>query len=46
MSSRITPAEHLEEVQKSFDDSINPRLVEVMRVAVKHLHANSYCHHI
>lgn len=39
MSSRITPAEHLEEVQKSFDDSINPRLVEVMRVAVKHLHA-------
>ena len=39
MSSRITPAEHLEEVQKSFDDSINPRLVEVMRAAVKHLHA-------
>ena len=39
MSSRITPAEHLEGVQKSFDDSINPRLVDVMRVAVKHLHA-------
>ena len=39
MSSRITPAEHLKEVQKSFDDSTNPRLVEVMRAAVKHLHA-------
>ena len=39
MSSRITPAEHLGEVQNSFDDSMNLRLVEVLRAAVKHLHA-------
>ena len=39
MSSRITPAEHLGDVQNSFDDSMNLRLVEVLRAAVKHLHA-------
>ena len=37
MSENITPAEHLAEVQATF--SGDPRTVEIMRAAVKHLHA-------
>ena len=37
MSENITPAEHLAEVQATF--SGDPRTVEIMRSAVKHLHA-------
>lgn len=39
MSKHISPAEHLEQVQKAFDATANPRLVEILRAAVKHLHA-------
>ena len=35
----ITPAEHLAQVQASFDGSPDPRLAEIMRAAVAHLHA-------
>ena len=34
-----TPAEHLAEVLASYDENANPRLVEIMRAATKHLHA-------
>ncbi len=39
MTTKITPAAHLAEVQASFDESMNPRLVEILRSAVRHLHA-------
>lgn len=39
MSSNITPAEHLAQVQASFDGAPNPRLAEIMRSAVAHVHA-------
>jgi hydroxyquinol 1,2-dioxygenase len=35
----ITPAEHLAQVQASFDAAPDPRLAEIMRAAVAHLHA-------
>lgn len=35
----ITPAEHLAEVEASFDESSNPRLVEIMQAATRHMHA-------
>lgn len=35
----MTPAEHLEEVLASYDETSNPRLVEIMRAATRHLHA-------
>jgi hydroxyquinol 1,2-dioxygenase len=35
----MTPAEHLEEVLASYDENSNPRLVEIMRAATRHLHA-------
>ena len=35
----ITPAEHLAQVQASFDGAPDPRLAEIMRAAVAHLHA-------
>jgi hydroxyquinol 1,2-dioxygenase len=38
-SSNITPAEHLREVLDSYDESVNARLVEIMRAATRHLHA-------
>lgn len=38
MSSHISVADHLDQVQKSFDPTTNPRLVEILRAAVKHLH--------
>ena len=34
-----SPAEHLAQVQASFDDAPDPRLAEIMRAAVVHLHA-------
>jgi hydroxyquinol 1,2-dioxygenase len=34
-----TPAEHLAQVQASFDDAADPRLAEILRAAVAHLHA-------
>lgn len=39
MSNHISASEHLDQVQNSFDDTANLRLVEIMRAAVKHLHA-------
>lgn len=39
MSSHISAAEHLDQVQNAFDATTNPRLVEILRAAVKHLHA-------
>lgn len=39
MSNHISAIEHLDQVQKAFDETANPRLVEIMRAAVKHLHA-------
>lgn len=35
----MSPDQHLEQVLASFDESANPRLVEILRTAVKHLHA-------
>jgi len=35
----ITPAEHLAQVQASFDGAADPRLAQIMRAAVAHLHA-------
>ena len=35
----MTTAEHLDEVLASYDESANPRLVEIMRAATRHLHA-------
>ena len=35
----MTPAEHLAQVQASFDAALDPRLAEIMRAAVAHLHA-------
>ena len=34
-----TPIEHLAQVQASFDGAPDPRLAEIMRAAVAHLHA-------
>ncbi len=39
MTANFTPSEHLAQVLASFDDSSDPRLVEISRAAVKHLHA-------
>ena len=39
MSKKITTQDHLAEVQASFDEQLNPRLVEILRSAVKHLYA-------
>jgi catechol 1,2-dioxygenase len=36
---KISPALHLEEVQASFDESRDERLVQLLRCVVKHLHA-------
>jgi hydroxyquinol 1,2-dioxygenase len=38
-AKNLTPAEHLDEVLASFDPKANPRLVEISRAAVRHLHA-------
>jgi len=37
MTKKITTQDHLAEVQASFDEQQNPRLVEILRSAVKHL---------
>jgi catechol 1,2-dioxygenase len=39
MTKKITTEEHLREVQASFDEQLDPRLVEILRAAVKHLYA-------
>jgi len=39
MTKRISPDQHLSQVLAAFDESVNPRLVEILRTAVKHLHA-------
>lgn len=39
MPGRISHKDHLDQVLASFDANKNPRLVEVLRSAVKHLHA-------
>jgi catechol 1,2-dioxygenase len=39
MSPAITPDQHLHEVLDSFDEAANPRLTEVVRSLVTHLHA-------
>jgi hydroxyquinol 1,2-dioxygenase len=39
MTGKITTAEHLKEVQASFNAEMDPRLVEILRVAVKHIYA-------
>jgi catechol 1,2-dioxygenase len=39
MTKKITTQDHLAEVQASFDEQQNPRLVEILRSAVKHLYA-------
>jgi len=38
MSLPMSPDEHLKQVLASFDESVNPRMVEILRSAVKHLH--------
>lgn len=38
MSTRVTPEMHLTQVLAAFDESVNPRLVEILRSAVRHLH--------
>ena len=38
MTQNISPAEHLAEVQATFNPD-NPRVAEIMKAAVKHLHA-------
>jgi hydroxyquinol 1,2-dioxygenase len=39
MTSKITTADHLKEVQASFNEQLDPRLVEILRAAVKHIYA-------
>ena len=39
MSENISPSEHLAQVQATFDGTADPRTVEIVRAAVKHLHA-------
>lgn len=39
MSTNTSPAEHLAQVQASFDGTADTRLAEIMRAAVAHLHA-------
>lgn len=39
MGSKMTPAEHLAQVQASFDRAPDARLAQIMRAAVAHLHA-------
>jgi catechol 1,2-dioxygenase len=39
MSPAITTDQHLNEVLESFDPRVNPRLIEIIRSAVTHLHA-------
>ena len=39
MSENITPAQHLAEVQATFDGAADARTAEIMKAAVKHLHA-------
>jgi hydroxyquinol 1,2-dioxygenase len=39
MTAHLSPAEHLEAVQRSFDGAVDPRTAEVVRAAVAHLHA-------
>ena len=38
-TQNITPAEHVAQVLASFDESKDPRLVEVTQAAIRHLHA-------
>ncbi len=38
MTIPLSSDSHLEQVLAAFDESVNPRLVEVLRSAVKHLH--------
>jgi protocatechuate 3,4-dioxygenase beta subunit len=39
MDTNVTPAEHLADVQASFDQSPNARLRDITQAAAKHLHA-------
>jgi hydroxyquinol 1,2-dioxygenase len=39
MSSKMTPAEHLAQVQSSFDGAPDARQGEIMRAAIAHVHA-------
>jgi catechol 1,2-dioxygenase len=39
MTGKITTVDHLKEVQASFDEQMDPRLVEILRAAVKHIYA-------
>ena len=39
MTENLSPAQHLDEVLASFDPAANPRLVEITRAAVRHIHA-------
>ncbi len=39
MPETFTPAQHLEDVLSRYDDSPNPRLAEITKAAVRHLHA-------
>lgn len=38
MTASFTPAEHLADVLSRYDDSPNPRLAEITKAAIKHLH--------
>ncbi|MDA2954595.1 MAG: dioxygenase [Actinomycetota bacterium] len=38
MNKPMSPDQHLQQVLAAFDGSANPRLVEILRSAVKHLH--------
>src|SRR5665213_1940800 len=39
MTTKITVNDHLAQAQASFDEASNPRLVEILRSALKHLYA-------
>jgi hydroxyquinol 1,2-dioxygenase len=39
VSENISPEQHLAEVQATFDGATDPRTAEIMKAAVKHLHA-------
>jgi len=39
MTTKITVTDHLAQAQASFDEASNPRLVEILRSALKHLYA-------
>jgi len=39
VSENISPSEHLAQVQATFEGTADPRTVELVRAAVKHLHA-------